>query len=467
MSTFGNLNTSVTGLLAAQRAIAATGQNVVNANTPGYSRQRVDLAEVGPATTATLQSGHDSQLGGVRVQAVVRIKSAFIEATRAAAGARQNALDTQNTTVSAAQQLVSEPGEVGLQAGLDTFYNAWHDLSLNPSDGAAASVVIQQGQAVAAKLHMVADGLSAQWSSSRGNLANLVTQVNQTAADLAAVNGQLLQGAAGDQPNNELLDRRDTLVRSLGDLIGGVGRIDDKGMAVVSVGGLELVSGTSVQKFALAGGTDLSLAGTNPPSITWNGLDVPVESGQAAGYLAALRSNLPQLSSQLDGVAVALRDAVNAVHQNGFTLSGAAAGQFFDGTDARTLAVVPTQGSQLALTSAPNTVNGDIARQLGDLSDDSKNSAALGGGASAGQQWKNMVTQLGVTVQSLTRAKQAQDAVVTTADDAVTADSGVNIDEEMTNMLQFQRAYQASARCITTVDEMIDTLVNHTGIVGR
>ena len=467
MSTFGNLNTSVSGLMAAQRAMAATSQNVVNANTPGYSRQRVQLSSAGAATTATFHSGHSADIGGVRVDQVVRIRNAFTEATRAAAGGRQSALSTQTATVTGAQQLVAEPGEVGLQASLDAFYSSWHDLSVNPSDGAAGSVVLQNGQALADKLHAVSSGLGEQWNTAHADLGDVVRQVNQAATDLGKINGQVAQGGVNGQPVNELLDQRDVLVRKLADLVGGIGQIDSQGMATVSVGGIGLVSGQNVQSFSLTGATDITQAAGNPPSITWNGLTVPVESGQAAGYLAGLRSDLPTLSSQLDGVAVALRDAVNAVHQNGFTLSGVAGGAFFSGTGAGDLAVVPTASSQLAMAAVANTVDGTNAQKIGDLANDTTAAAVLGGTASASAQWRSMTTQLGVTVQSLTTASKVQDAVVATADDAVTADSGVNIDEEMTNMLQFQRAYQAAARAITTSDELLDTLINRTGTVGR
>ncbi|HEX2807077.1 MAG TPA: flagellar basal body rod C-terminal domain-containing protein, partial [Kineosporiaceae bacterium] len=104
--------------------------------------------------------------------------------------------------------------------------------------------------------------------------------------------------------------------------------------------------------------------------------------------------------------------------------------------------------------------------KIGDLADDVISAAALGGpGASA--QWRDLTTAMGVQLQSLGTAKVGQDAVVAAADDAVTSDSGVNLDEEMTNMMLFQRSYQASARCITTVDDMLDTLINRTGLVGR
>jgi flagellar hook-associated protein 1 FlgK len=320
---------------------------------------------------------------------------------------------------------------------------------------------------VVQKLRAVSLGLGQQWNTTHDNLSDVVRQVNQAASDLAKINGQVALGSTTAQPVNELLDSRDQLVRKLSDLVGGVGMIDEQGMATVSVAGIGLVNGQNAQAFTLTGANDITQAGANPPSITWNGLSVPVESGQAAGLLAGLRSDLPTLSNQLDGVATALRDAVNTVHQGGFTLSGVAGGPFFSGTGAADLGVVPTAGSQLAMTTAANTVDGTNAQRIGDLANDTTAMGVLGGTASASSQWKAMTTQLGVSVQSLTTASKVQDAVVATADDAVAADSGVNIDEEMTNMLQFQRAYQAAARAITTSDELLDTLINRTGTVGR
>ena len=379
MSTFGTLNTGVLGLFAAQRAMETTSQNVVNANTPGYSRQRVQQQSVGAPPAATFHTGSSTAIGGVRVTDVTRIKDIFVEATRAAAGARQNALEAQQTVLNGTQLLFAEPGDNGLQSGLDSFFAAWHELASNPADSAAGSVVIQKGLAVADQLHTVSNGITSQWSQAYDRLDQAVDQANQAAENLTSLNSQILEGQAAGRPVNELLDQRDTVVRTLADLLGGVGSLGDDGQISVSVNGITVVAGSTRQPIQLLGATSIDNAVADPPRLTWAGLSIPVESGAAAGYLATLRTDLPNLAASVDTVAVALRDAVNTVHATGFTLAGNPGGAFFAGTGARDLTVVPTVPDDLAMTSAAGTVDGAVAMGIGDLANDTTVAGVLGG----------------------------------------------------------------------------------------
>ncbi len=466
MSGFSSLNTAITGLAAAQRAMDVSGQNIVNANTPGYARQRVQLAEVTTAGTATLFSGGGQGLGGVTVEGVARMKDAFVEAARVAAGARQAALTSQTSALTAAQQLLAEPGPTGLQATLDAFYASWHDLANTPADVAAGSVVLQRGIAVTDQLRATANGIAAQWATARTSLQSVLVQVNEAARDLADVNAKVAAGLVAGRPVNELMDQRDLLARTLGTLVGGAAVPGADGQVSVTVNGVALVAGSTAQQFTLAGASTMGSAVTDPPRLMWGTTQVPVDAGSAAGYLAALGTELPQLAARVDGVATGLRDVVNALHLTGFTSGGTPGGEFFTGADALSIRVVPVSPSELAAAAAPGVVDGSVAMQIGDLTDDRKAEAVLGRPGPS-SQWRDLTTLLGVRVQSLKNASDVQDSVVAAADAAVHADSGVNLDEEMTNLLQYQRAYQAAARLITTVDEIFDTLVNRTGIVGR
>jgi flagellar hook-associated protein 1 FlgK len=462
---FSTFNTAVTGLAAAQRSLDSAGQNIVNANTPGYSRQRVLLESMGPAAAASIHSGQRGMFGGVRVADVSRIRDAFLEATRAAAGGRQFAIDAQTDILTGTERLLSEPGELGVQASLDSFYGAWHDLANSPTDSAAGAVVIQRGQALAQQLKGISDGIAAQWTTSYNNLVDVVSQINQATSDLTKVNAAIQANDWADKPTGEMRDTRDLLVRKLAELGGASATTDTNGVVSVSINGVNILSGTTSTPVTLEGGHEIYTALDDPPFLAVGGYPVSVGAGSSAGLLATMRVDLPALSTKVDGVATSLVTIVNTVYGEGFTPDGSTGEAFFAGTGANNLTVVPTDGAALAIANAPDTIDGTIARRLGDLADDA-NAAVVFGSAGPSAQWRQLTTDLGVQVQSLKTAKSVQDAVVASAEDAVQADAGVNLDEEMSNMMLFQRAYQASARVITVADEILDTLINRTGRVG-
>ena len=466
MSSFGSLNTALTGLSAAQRAMDVTGQNIVNANTPGYSRQRVLLSSAGSSTAASFFAGQQAGFGGVGVADVTRIRDAFLEASRAAAGGRQEMLTAQANALAGAQQLLAEPGQNGLQSALDAFYAGWADLANTPTDTAAGAVVIERGRAVTGQLHATANGLAQQWSVTYTNLDDVVAQANQTASDLALLNGKIQEGVVAGKTINELIDQRDVLVRKLADLVGGVAQPMGDGQVQVAVGGITVVAGTHAQTLSLGGAADITTASADPPTILWGTTPVAVESGEALGLLAALRTDLPGTLDAVNEVSTKLRDAVNTLHTGGFTLAGVAGGDFFDGTDAFTISVVPTTYADLAVTPNLGTVDGATAGLIADLADDDYAASVLGSQGPS-SRWRDLTTAVGVQLKSLQTAADVQSTVVQSADDALEADAGVSLDEEMSNLIMYQRSYQASARVITTIDELLDTLVNRTGTVGR
>lgn len=463
-SGFSTLNTARTGLSAAQRAMDVTGQNVVNANTPGYSRQRVVLSSTGSATAASFFSGQQAAFGGVGIADVTRIRNAFLEASRAAAGGRQEALGAQASAMSGVEQLLAEPSDTGLQTAMADFLNSWQDIAVNPSadNTAPGAVAIQNGVRVTSQLHSLGFGLATQWSTTHGALADTVAQANQTAKDLALLNGKIREGVISGRPVNELLDTRDVLVRSLSDLVGGSAMPGEDGMVSVAVGGVTVVAGSEAQELTIGGANDLGAAAASPPTIYWGSTAVPVESGRALGQLAALRTDIPTTSAAVDAIAMSLKTAVNTLHTSGFTLTGVAGTDFFTGTDAMSMTVAVSDPSQLAVSSAPAVIDASLAGRIGDLIDDSAAAAVLGGPGPMAQ-WRELTTALGVQLKGLKTAADVQSSVVRAADDAVEADAGVSLDEEMSNMILYQRSYQASARVITTVDEMLDTLINRTG----
>lgn len=467
MTGLSGFNTAVSGLSAAQRAIEVTSQNIANVNTPGYSRQQVQLSSVGQTSVAHFHTGNNvAILGGVQIDAVVRVRDTFLETARVNAGATKSALDIRASTLSGVEGLLNEPGDDGLQAVVDDFYASWHELAASPgtNQAAAGGQVLQAANALVTQLKFVASGVSERWDSARGELQVSVAELNQATTDLADVNHQIREGSAADRPINELLDRRDILVRTIGDLVGGRAVIAKDGTATMLINNITVVSGDRSVPVTLTGATALSQATIDPPKLTFGDVDVPVSGGKIAGLLVGLGNDIPIVAEQLDGVARAMRDAVNSVHSTGYTLAGDTGQEFFAGNGAGDLTVLVTSTDQLAVAAEPDVVDGSNAERIADLALDDKAAEALGGEPGPSVLLRAMAADIGTKLQGLNRAVEVQDSVFATADAAINSDAGVSIDEEMTSLLQYQRSYQASARVISAVDELLDTLINRMAV---
>jgi flagellar hook-associated protein 1 FlgK len=276
-----------------------------------------------------------------------------------------------------------------------------------------------------------------------------VQSVNDAATALADLNNKIaVATATGTQPNG-LLDQRDRLLDQLAQLTGAVATINANGSADVTVGGAALVTGAS----AVAMTTDASYG------VSIGGAPVTLAGGSAAADVQALTTDIPNYQSRLDAVAAALASAVNSAQANGYDLSGQPGNPVFTGTTAATLTVSLTSPSGVAASSTPGgNLDGSNALNL---------SQAGTAPNSPDVAYQTLVGDLGAASGLAQQRQTTQDAITTSVDKVRDSASGVSYDEEVSHMLTFQQAYQASSRVLTTLDGMLDTLINHTGVVGR
>jgi flagellar hook-associated protein 1 FlgK len=459
MSINSILYNGYSGLNAAQQALNVIGQNVANANTEGYTRQRVDLAALQTTPSPGLYTGHGTQFNGVEVTNVERIKNMFLQASADQAVSKQSALQSQATPLSDVQNLLNEPSDNGLGSALDTFYGAWTTLG-NNLDQASGNVVIGDGRIVAAQLNQLADGVEQEWTNQRDNLSSVVDQVNAAAQTVAELNVQIKQGQVGGTDVNSLMDERDKAVNTLSSLVGAQVTSGSDGQVSISISGVGLVNGPAVTNtLVLNGPADISSASSQPTYLTVGGTTATPSSGSAAGLLSSLNTDLPAINAQLDTIANNLITAVNTVHNAGYTLAGTSGTDFFTGTGARGIDVAITDPADLAISATAGAQDGSNAIAVGELSNDATASTVLGGGQSPSQAYRSMVSSLATQLSGLNTAITSQTAIVTTTQNAVDSDAGVDMDEELTNMILFQRSYQASAKVITTADQMMQTLI--------
>jgi flagellar hook-associated protein 1 FlgK len=462
VSEFAALGTALSGLYAQRAGLETTGRNIAGLSTDGYSRQRVELVSVDGSTQPAIWSRSSGVGGGVEVAGTTRMRDAFLEVrAQRETGARES-LGTRATMLGDLEATFGEPGDTGLQSALASFWNSWDDVAAHPDQGAPRQQVLERAGAVVDGFNRVSQGLSDSWTALRDQAGTLVTEVNSAAEQVASLNGAIRAATAAGLSPNGLQDQRDVLVQKLAGLTGATSRAGTDGTVDVLVSGGVLVQGDRASALALSGVTDLGnvTTGTAAVQLTWarDGSPAPVSGGTLDGLVQGLTTVLPSYRDGLDAVAANLASAVNALHATGTDQDGLGGGPLFSGTTAGSLSVAFTDPRKLAAASGPGVVDGSTAAAMAELG------SATGGADAA---YRALVVRLGVETQSSTQRLKVQTAVAAQVDAARESVSGVDLDQEMTNMLSFQRAYEGAARMITAVDQVLDTLINRTGLVGR
>lgn len=464
--TFAALNSATTALWAQRRALDVAGQNISNVNTEGYSRQRAEMKAIGGSAVPAFYSTSDGIGGGVSVDQVIRIRDVFLEGRGHTEHANYARLSTEAGALEAVESAFREPGEHGIQSLLADVWDGWEAVTNGPDTDATRAQVLQQMEALVGGLHFASASLDAQWNQTRENLTVLVDDVNAAAASIADLNLAIQRGNQTSLPVNSLVDQRDLLVMKLADQAGATVRQGKDGMLDVIVGGVTLVGGSSSLSLAVAGSLDMDGAGGSPVRVVTasGGLTVRPD-GRAAGQLSAMNSVFPGYRSDLDALAADVAAAVNGIHTTGaYDKAGnpgvdvfeSAGGGPVTASSIRLAFGDPALIAASGLAGGPNT-DSSKADEIAQL-------RSKAGGPDA--TYRKIVVQLGVEAAVANRGVQIQEVITTQIDASRESVAGVNLDEEMTNMLSYQHAYSAAGRLVSTIDEMLDVLINRTGRVG-
>jgi flagellar hook-associated protein 1 FlgK len=474
VSTFSALNTAASALYAQQRAIDITGQNVANVNTDGYSRQRVDMQSIGGSVVPAIWSVSNQVGQGVDGDQVIRIRDAFLEARAQTEHATTASLTIQNDTLTQIEQAFKEPGDTGVQAMLSKMWSGWSDIAKDPQDPGARAQLLQRTETLVAGMHSVSKALDGQWSNTRDSLQALLTDVNATAKSVADLNQAIKRATQSNMPSNELQDKRDLLVLHLSEKVGATSTPAGDGTLSVTVGGVTLIAGNTSLQFRLSGTNNSAGVSTNPPTIVTAPGNIPVQvGGTADGQLSTLTTLVPAYQDQLNAIAQQLAKQVNDAHVAGYDLNGAPGKPMFDDgsgnlpVDVTTITAGNfnlriTDPAELAAASLDPTAAG------GNPSADANNADLLYqqrlDATGTDTTYRKMIVAMGVQSATASSNLGTQSVVSSLVDSARDSVAGVSIDEEMTNMLQFQHGYQAAGRLVSTISSMLDDLMN---MVGR
>ena len=462
-STFFGLEIGARSLAASQAALDVIGQNTSNVNTPGYSRQVVTLEATDPYTA----SGYGHIGTGVQVASVTRIRDDFTDKQTYDAHAKQGAYSSLSDILSRVEQVYNEPGTAGIGSQLTAFFNSFSDLSANPSNQALRSSVRDTAQSVVSAFNSISASLKQIVPDITAKTQSKLDDANALAHQIGDLNGKIHSALANGQHPNDLQDKRGALVSQLSSLI-QVKAIDvtdsitgkPTGELNLSVEGYSLVQGEIVSPLPKI----VSAQPNTSALIDSNGNAVPVNGGEIAGLLQASHA-LDGFQKDLDTLASSFISAVNAQHQAGVDLTGTPGQAFFSGTDAGSIAISGTIQHDLnaiAAASPPKppatfaSGNGDNSRALAGIA----NKAAIGG-ATLNDYYSAKVAAVGAASKLASDQLNNQQKVVNQLQNQQSSVSGVNLDEELTKLLQYQRSYQASARIVNTFDDVLDRIINY------
>ncbi|HET7328046.1 MAG TPA: flagellar hook-associated protein FlgK [Nocardioidaceae bacterium] len=450
--TFSSLSTALSALRYNQAAMDVASGNVANAGTEGYARRKIVAETVGPPAVPALWSRWDGTGDGVAVGSVQRTVDPLLDARARTEHGQQALLEGRRDVLVRLETALGEPGDSGVAAALSDFGSGWHDVANNTGDDAARSQLLARAGTLTSALATQARAVATEWSDQRTRVDALTTEVNGLASDLARVNDGIRVATVAGTDTGALMDRRDQIALRLAELVGADTVAAADGTVDVRVGGVSLVTGSNASTLQASGATTMAAATTDPVTFSIGGVAVSVSAGTLGAASSVLGGALPDYLAELDAVAATVAESVNAQHALGYDRNGAPGAMFFSGTTAATLAVALTDPDQVAASLTPGTLDGSNADVLAGLTDGQDN-------------YRRLVTDFGSQVASARRVADNQQVLTDQIDGSREALSGVNIDEEMVNMLAHQRAYEAAARVITTLDSVLDTLINRTGLV--
>jgi len=456
----GSLSSSlliaVQALEADQGALNVTSNNIANQNTPGYSRELAIFNEAAPTVEGNVTYGN-----GVVLQQIQSVRDQVLQIQISDQNQQQGNAQAQYNALQQVQSLFSNPTQ-GIGADFTAFFNSISQLSTNPSSIPGRQAVLTAAQNLASDFNSTEQNLDSIRSGLNQSVTQDVTQINSLTQQIAQLNVKVGQMQKLGQDPGSLGDQETQLIQQLSQLTDVHQTQTENGLTLTTGNGTPLVVGG--QSFALqatngpAGMTDISSQGQDITSS--------LQGGQLGGHLQVRDTVIPGLLSQIDNLANQFATSVNAAQALGYDLNGNAGQPIFSVTAgpgaASTLKVAITDPNLIAASSDKSQgSNGNLANLI------AVQTQILPSGANPVDTYASLVSQTGnLTAQSQAEAT-ASTASLNQLNNQLGAEAGVNLNEETTNLMNYQRAFEAAARVVTTVDTLTQSVLSMgAGVAG-
>ncbi len=447
---YGTMWIALSGLQAQQAGLQTSTNNVANANTPGYSREVPILQEADPVIEGNVSFGQ-----GVQVEGIQSLRSSLLDLQISDETQQQGSAQTYVNAMNQVQTLFPDD-TTGIGVQISAFFQSLNSLSANPSDLTLRQGVLTAAGNMASAFNNTANQLTQTRQQLDLNAQQQVQQVNQITQQIAGLNLQLSQLSSTGQDYASFEDQRGELIQQLSGLVDLSQVNTGNSVTLTTKQGAALVVGG--QAFALTTATNSSGL-QDIYSAQGDDITGEISGGSLGGTLQARDQTIPDLQTQLDSLASGLVQSLNTAHQKGTDLNGNPGGNLFEpiaGTGAAAgMTLAFTDPTLLAAGSdGTSGSNGNIAN-LSAVANQ-----AVSNGMTPTAAYSNMVFQVGSSVSDGTTEVNASTAMLQQLQQQQSSVSGVSLDEEASNLLLYQRAYQASAEAITAVNQMLQTVID-------
>lgn len=432
--------------------INVTSHNIANASTPGFSRQRVHLE---PSIALRTQAG---MLGsGVQATHIGRIRERFIDQQIRLANDSFGEAEIKYRISGQIESIFNEPSEAGLSAALGRFFNSFQDLALHPEESSARNAVLQQGLLLTQSFNRISTGLHQLRDDLTNDVQVKVNRINELTDEITRLDIEITNTRAKGLEPADLMDQRDLMIDELSKLANIHASEDSNGSVLISLGGTVIASRAGAVKLRTEGdGSTIRIINE------LDGREMNITGGELNGVLSMYNREVPDFLDRLNQLAGRIIERVNEVHAGGYGIGDPPPTgiSFFEGTNAGDIGV-----SEVILNDIMN-----IAASADGTAGNNTNAHALSGipdellfndnRLSVNQFYNTMVSDIGSRINSNESIIRSQTMVLNQLENQRASVSGVSIDEEMTNLIKFQRAYEASARVVRSVDEMFQSIIN-------
>ncbi|KAB2847096.1 MAG: flagellar hook-associated protein FlgK [Melioribacteraceae bacterium] len=437
-------------LLTYQAALNATSNNISNASNPEYSRQRVILGAERPEYTANLSFG-----SGVKIEDIRRVRDSIIDSQIWSFNSKSSFAGKQASTLSKLEALLSEPSELGLSNLTAQFFNSWDKLAVDPSSTALRNNVLNTAQNLSGKMENIYEGYTQVKKDLKLETSQTVESINSYLQQIHTLNKEIYAVKAGGNTPNDLLDKRGAIVNELSKLANLNVTYNQDETISISIGGVYAVDRLYGQKFKVEENANGKLN-----IVTEDGASkMALNMGELSANLNMYNKVIPEYQQKINEIGQAIFNSVNSIHATGQTNTTPPQTNvsFFSNFANGVLEInqnILDDPNLIAASSNGDDGNNETALKIAALQE-----ALLISGDTISNSYSNFVNKIANDLQTHNQNAESYQLVLNQLDMQVSEASGVSVDEEMVNVLKFQRSYDAAAKLIKVADEMFQTLL--------